>query len=60
MVFVMNPAILFFSSLEVMVDIFIRARLLSSKFSPKLSSYFSRTSMASFLTLFTDYAARRA
>ena len=53
LIFVMNPAISFFNSLDVMVAIFIRARLLSSKFSPKSSSYLSSTSIESRLTRFT-------
>ena len=60
MVFVIKPAISFFSSLEVMADISIRVFLLSSKFSPKLLSYLSRISMDSFLTLFTVQTKTRA
>ena len=52
-VLVMKPAISFLSSLEVIVEISDRVFLLSSKLPPKLSSYLSRISMESFLTLFT-------
>ena len=44
MVFVIKPAILFFSSLEVIIDISIRVFLLSSKFSPKTAPRICRVS----------------